>query len=242
MPVAPDDIARIDAATGQQVWLAMRTIPTPAPEHVCVHGNTVYGFEGSITTPKVLTAWDLDTGARRYSSAALPGDGDQEIPFTIAPDGTIYVKRDGAAGLLHAFVDNGNAITQRWAVPINFGGTVAQIGVGLDGSVYVPDGKPARAASTRSPAPRSIARSRSSPRPRSTRARDRRRRHDLLRNGGSADGRLYAVAPDLSVLWSEWWVGWCMEAPRSGRAGGSRLSGGGTFLRVYRRAWPGRPR
>jgi hypothetical protein len=64
------DIARVDAVTGQQVWLAPRTIPNTGAECLCVYGGTVYGFEGSIVTPKVLTAWDVETGLRKYSSAA----------------------------------------------------------------------------------------------------------------------------------------------------------------------------
>lgn len=241
MPVAPDDIARIDAATGQQVWLATRTIPNTGAEHVCVHNSTVYGFEGSITTPKVLTAWDLDTGARRYSSAALPGDGDQEIPFTVAPDGTIYVKRDGAAGLLHALVDNGSAITQRWAVPINFGGTVAQIGVGLDGSVYVPDGSQLVRLDplTGAELDRSVALvSSSTLNPRFAIGADG---TIYCGNGGSADGRLYAFAPDLSVLWSEAVGGMVYGSPALGQGGRLAVSGGGTFLRVYRPSSAGAP-
>jgi len=234
LPVAPDDIARLDAATGQPVWVAPRTIPNTGAEHVCVHGNTVYGFEGSIVTPKVLTAWDLDTGARKYSSAALAGDGDQEIPFSIAPDGTIYVKRDGAAGLLHALRDDGTAITQTWAGPVNFGGTVAQLGIGLDGSVYVPDGTqlvrldPATGLELDRSVPLVTS---STLNPRFCIGADG---TIYCGNGGSADGAIYALSPDLSVLWSAQVSSMVYGAPALGQGGHLAVSGGGTTLRVYR--------
>lgn len=234
LPVAPDDIARLDAATGQPVWVAPRIIPNTGAEHVCVHGNTVYGFEGSIVTPKVLTAWDLGTGARKYSSAALVGDGDQEIPFSIAPDGTIYVKRDGAAGALHALIDDGTAITQKWAVPINFSGTVAQLGIGLDGSVYVPDGTqlvrldPATGLEL----DRSAALvSSSTLNPRFCIGADGTL---YCGNGGSSDGAIFAFTPELTTLWSAQVSGMVYGGPALGQGGRLVVSGGGTTLRVYR--------
>ncbi len=234
LPVAPDDIARLDGATGQPVWVAPRIIPNTGAEHVCVHGNTVYGFEGSIVTPKVLTAWDLDTGARKYSSASLPGDGDQEIPFSVAPDGTIYVKRDGAAGMLHALVDDGTAITQKWAVPVNFGGTVAQLGIGLDGSVYVPDGPQLARLDPASglELDRSATLVTSSTlNPRFCIGADG---TVYCGNGGSADGAIFAFTPELAIIWSAQIGSMVYGGPALGQGGRLVVSGGGTTLRVYR--------
>ena len=56
----------------------------------------------------------LTTGALKYQSADLPGDGDQENDLVIGPDGTIYIARDG--GALHAFTDNGTGFTQKWSM------------------------------------------------------------------------------------------------------------------------------
>lgn len=232
LPVAGDDLARLDAATGAQVWLTPRTIPNTGAEHLCVHGSTVYGFEGSITTPKVLTAWDLETGAKKYSSAALPGDGDQEIPQTVAPDGTIYVRRDG--GLLYALTDTGTGIVQKWAVAVNAPSTVMQIAVGTDGSVYIPDGSQL----VRLDAATGLELDRSEPLvtslPFSPRFVIDAAGTVYCGNGGSGDGRLYCLTPDLQIVWSVAVGGMVYGGPAIGSGGRLAVAGNGTTLRVYR--------
>jgi len=106
-------VMRINNLTGDTVWTRYRIIPNTGAECMCVSGNTVYTFEGGITTPKRLMAIDINTGAIRYYSQSLPGDGDQEIPFSIGKDGTIYIVRDG--GELHALKDSGTGFIQLWS-------------------------------------------------------------------------------------------------------------------------------
>jgi hypothetical protein len=108
---------------------------------MCIYNNTVYAFEGTIISPKRVMALELSNGAIKYYSPSLPGDGDQEVPFTIGPNGTIYVIRDG--GKLHALRDNGSAIVEIWNYTTIPCSTVAwtQFGCGPDSTLYVPNGR-----------------------------------------------------------------------------------------------------
>lgn len=133
-------IMRINYLNGDTVWTNNRIIPNTGAECMCVSGSTLYALEGGITTPKKIIAIDINTGIIKYSSEALPGDGDQEIPFTVSRTGVVYIIRDG--GMLHALKDNGTGFTQLWArsVPQPVG-TYSQFAVGKDSSVYIPYGR-----------------------------------------------------------------------------------------------------
>lgn len=121
---------RINKTTGLAVWTNNYIIPVGPDGGYCLYGNTYYHWTGSIATPKQLIAIDVNTGATKYMSASLPGDGDQENDLCIGPDGTIYICRDG--GLLYAFRDNGTGFTQLWS---RSPGVVVR-GVGKDGTLY----------------------------------------------------------------------------------------------------------
>jgi PKD repeat protein len=105
---------RLDRKTGVPKWTNSYIIPVSPDGGFIVYGNTYYHWTGSIATPKKLIAIDINTGATKYMSDALPGDGDQENDLVIGPDGTIYIARDG--GSLHAFTDNGSGFTQKWTL------------------------------------------------------------------------------------------------------------------------------
>lgn len=121
---------RIDKVTGIAKWTNNYIIPVGPDGGYCLYGNTYYHWTGSIATPKQLIAIDVNTGATKYLSASLPGDGDQENDLCIGPDGTIYICRDG--GSLYAFRDNGSGFTQLWS---RSPGVVVR-GVGKDGTLY----------------------------------------------------------------------------------------------------------
>ncbi len=121
---------RINKNTGAARWTNNYIIPVGPDGGYCIYGNTYYHWTGSVVTPKTLIAIDLTTGATKYTSASLPGDGDQENDLCIGPDGTIYICRDG--GSLYAFKDNGTAFVQQW---VHTPGYVVK-GVGKDGSLY----------------------------------------------------------------------------------------------------------
>ncbi len=105
---------RIDRKTGIPKWTNNYTIPVAPDGGYVVYGNTYYHWTGTIVTPKKLIAIDINTGATKYQSSDLPGDGDQENDLVVGPDGTIYIARDG--GSLHAFMDNGSGFTQKWTL------------------------------------------------------------------------------------------------------------------------------
>jgi hypothetical protein len=133
-------IMRINHTNGDTIWTRYRIIPNTGAETMCLYGNTLYAWEGSLTTPKRIVAIDANTGVIKYYSSALPGDGDQEIPFSIGPNGTIYAVRDG--GLLYALKDNGTGFTQLWTFqPIGPMGTYSQFGAAQDSTVYIPSGR-----------------------------------------------------------------------------------------------------
>jgi PKD repeat protein len=121
---------RINKNTGTARWTNNYIIPVGPDGGFCVYGNTYYHWTGSVVTPKKLIAIDLTTGFTKYTSADLPGDGDQENDLCMGPDGTIYICRDG--GSLYAFRDNGSAFVQQW---VHTPGYVVK-GVGKDGSLY----------------------------------------------------------------------------------------------------------
>lgn len=121
---------RINKNTGVARWTNNYIIPVGPDGGFCIYGNTYYHWTGSIVTPKKLIAIDMNTGVTKYTSADLPGDGDQENDLCIGPDGTIYICRDG--GNLFAFKDNGTTFVQQW---VHTPGYVVK-GVGKDGSLY----------------------------------------------------------------------------------------------------------
>jgi hypothetical protein len=133
-------VMRINRFTGDTVWTNNRIIPNTGAECLVVSGKSVYAWQGSLTTPKTIIAIDTGTGVTRYSSIELPGDGDQEIPFTVSKNGVVYCIRDG--GLMYAIKDNGTALNILWSRPVLHPvGTYTQIGIGSDSSVYIPYGR-----------------------------------------------------------------------------------------------------
>lgn len=133
-------VMRINHLNGDTVWTRYRIIPNTGAECMCVYGNTLYTFEGGITTAKRVMAIDVNSGVIKYYSNSLPGDGDQEIPFSIGLNGDIYVVRDG--GNMHSLRDNGSGFSERWNVPLRGNtGTYSQFGISSDSSVYIPSGK-----------------------------------------------------------------------------------------------------
>lgn len=133
-------VMRINHITGDTVWTRYRIIPNTGAECMCIYDSTVYTFEGGLTTPKRLMAIDIETGSVKYYSVTLPGDGDQEIPFSIGKDGTIYVVRDG--GGLHALRDTGNGFIQLWVRSLPGAvGTYSTFGILSDDDVLIGAGR-----------------------------------------------------------------------------------------------------
>jgi hypothetical protein len=227
-------LIRVNHLTGTTVWAVNRPLPNTGAEALAASGNKVYGWKGYINTDKLLTAWNMETGAELYS-IALPGDGDQEIPHIVGPDGTIYLKRDG--GLLYAIQDNGSGFSIRWTHGTTGAQTYSQWGVGLDGSLYVPDGISIVRldAATGNELYRSPALITTSA---TLNARITVGANWTLYvcNGGYADGAVYALSPDLQILWSDPIYAITYGGPAMGMGGTLAVSGGSDILKVYQTA------
>jgi len=130
-------ILRLNQLTGDTVWTCHRLIPNTGAEGMCVWGDYLFGWRGAINTPKRIVAVELVSGRIVDSSAALAGDGDQELPFSIGRDGTIFCQRDG--GTLHALAYTDSGFVELWNQPSG-GGVSMNFGVGPDSTLYVPRG------------------------------------------------------------------------------------------------------
>jgi outer membrane protein assembly factor BamB len=132
-----NSVVRIDRDTGLTVWETPRFCPTTGGCDAVVSNGRVYCFEPGVNGP-VITAFDLDTGMRRYSSAGLGGGFFQQIAPFAGPDGTIYAPRsenNATEDYLFALEDTGSGFHERWRVPMGYV-PFASHGIGPDGSVY----------------------------------------------------------------------------------------------------------
>jgi outer membrane protein assembly factor BamB len=232
VPTTGNDLALVDHIDGSMIWHAERTIPNTGAEGTCIRGDRVYGWEGAINTPKTVTVWDAKTGAHLYSSAGLAGDGDQEVPLVIGPDGMVYAKRDG--GLLTALRDTGEGFIQEWVSPLGHVTYSGHLGVGLDGSVYIADDSslarldPLTGVEIDRSAPLVV-----------TSTLNPRLVIDAggtlyVGNSGSTDGRLYALAPDLTEIWSLPVPGLTRGGPAMGHFGTLVVAGNDFNLKAFR--------
>jgi hypothetical protein len=229
-------IVRINHVDGSTVWKTPRTIPNTGAESLARYGDRLYGFEGAINTPKKLVAYDAATGNKLYETPGLPGDGDQEVPLMVGPDGKIYVIRDGT-GVILAFVDYGAQILLQWSAPTgtasNGVGTWAQFGAGVYGSVYFVDTDnqslkrldPDAGGLLHTSIPLA-----SDIHPRITVGTNGTL---YVSTGTASDGKLYALTPDLKVIWKESFPYNYYSGPALGEDGYLAMAGNGIRLKVY---------
>lgn len=236
-------ILRIDRATGDTVWSTPRTCPTTDGCSAAVFGDRAYIWEASPTGPKV-TAVDLVTGQKLYSSLPIGGGFIRQLGLMVGPDGMVYAPRtqnNPLTDFFVAFQDTGAALVQQWSVPMGYT-PFASFGVGPDGSVYAYDADnrviridpeagmvinmsiPLRdAAEVSVPARIAIG-------------------ADgviYVTNGGFADGRLYSFNADLSFRWSVAVPNVNVGGPALGECGTLVVCGTGTDVRAYRTPCPG---
>ncbi|RPI18004.1 MAG: T9SS C-terminal target domain-containing protein [Ignavibacteriae bacterium] len=228
-------IMRINHTNGDTVWTKYRIIPNTGAETMCLYGNTLYTWEGSLVTPKRIAAFDANTGAIKYYSAALPGDGDQEIPFSIGPNGTIYAIRDG--GLLYALKDNGTGFNQLWTYqPVTPLGTYSQFGAGRDSTVYIPSGRRILHFNHQTGAVLDSSEELSSSgyiNPRITVGADGKL---YVGNGASvpSDGKVFCLSSNLQTIWSVPLAYNYYSGPALGTNGILVVNGNGTNIIAYR--------
>jgi len=230
-------LERIDATTGGRVWRTPRTSPTSGGSEAAVFGARAYLWEASGTGPKI-SVFNIETGARLYSSRGIGGGFVQQVSPFVGPDGTIYAPRtqnNPVSDSLVAFEDNGSALVELWRVPLGFV-AFATFGIGPDGSVYSYS--------------REMRVLRLDPATGETLDSSEVIQSDFyqprmavdtagvvfLTNGGFSQGRLYSFDANLQALWDEDFPNVNIGSPAIGRGGHMIVCGTGTDVRC----WAGR--
>ncbi len=234
------NIMRIDAATGATIWSTTRSSPTSNGSEVTVSGNIGYAWEASGQGPKII-AFNLENGARLYSSPAVsPGLAQQVAPF-VGPDGTVYATRtqnNPATDFLVAYVDIDTALEEKWRVPLGYV-PFSSFGAGPDGSVYSYSrtNRVIRIDATNGtildssevilldfPSHPRIAIDANG--------------ILYITNGGFTNGALYSFNPDLSLRWSSPIPNVNIGGPAIGQGGILVVCGIGTDVRAYQGSTP----
>ncbi len=110
----------LNRETGEVLWTNQNLYAVTPNETKASYNDHLYMITGAINQPIKLVAVDMRTGENLYYSEELPGDGDQEGPLAVGPDGTIFFCRDG--GDLYAVIDNGSGFDILWThTPISEG-------------------------------------------------------------------------------------------------------------------------
>jgi outer membrane protein assembly factor BamB len=243
-----DRLIRMNATTGNDVWTVPRTCPSSDGCHAIVVGATIYIWEAGAQGP-VVTAFDLATGARRYSSPAVAGGFVQQCGLFAGPDGAIYAPRmqnNPATDFLVAYTDTGAGFTERWRIPLGYV-PFASFGVGPDGSVYSyttthPSGSDAVITIHRlSPADGSTINSSAdllADFPVEPRMAIEASGIIYFTNGGFSRGRVYSFNPDLTERWDTPVTNAGLGGPIIAGGGTMVLTGTGTDIRAYRSAIP----
>jgi outer membrane protein assembly factor BamB len=205
-----------------------------------VFGDRAYIWEASPEGP-VVTALDVNSGAKLYSSEGIGGGYIQQVGMLVGPEGTVYAPRtqnNPVTDFFVAFEDTGSALIERWSVPMGYT-PFASFGVGPDGSVYTYSADkeiirldpetgavldtsiPLRAAGEITLAARIAIAS-----------------DGILyvTNGGFADGELFSFDPDLTLRWSVPIVNVNVGGPALGPCGVLIVCGIGTDVRAYQTA------
>jgi outer membrane protein assembly factor BamB len=230
-----NSVVRIDKVTGGTVWETPRSCPSSGGCDSAVFGDRVYVWEASAQGPKV-TAFDLSSGARLYSSPGIGGGFVQQLGLFVGPDGTVYAPRSQSNVLSDFFVsmtDTGGGFVENWRVPMGFV-PFASHGVGPDGSVYSYDASnrvvrldPANGnvLDTSAALPINF--------PMAPRMAIDAAGRVYLTNGGFSQGRVFCFEPDLAPVWSEAVVNVNVGGPALGEGGVLVVCGTGTDVRAY---------
>ncbi len=231
-----DSVMRIEQADGTTVWSTPRISPTSNGSQVAVHGNRVYLWEASPQGPKV-TAFDLTTGQRLYSSPAAGAGFIQQVGLQVGPDGTVYAPRtqnNPATDFLVAYTDNGSALTEQWRSPLGYV-PFASFGFAPDGSVMSYsrsleilrlDPATGGVLDTSQPLPINF--------PCQPRMAVDGGGNVYVTNGGFSQGKLIALNPDLSPRWSTDVPNVNLGGPVLAGDGILVICGVGTDIRAFR--------
>jgi outer membrane protein assembly factor BamB len=230
-----NSVRRIDRTDGSTVWDEPRTCPSSDGCSAAVFGDRVYIWEASGSGPKV-TAFDLSSGARLYSSAGFGGLV-QQLGLLVGPDGTVYAPRTQNNVVTDFFIaleDTGAALVEKWRVPLGYV-PFSSYGIGPDGSVY--SYTPSLEVVRLDPANGDTL-NLSMPIPHDFPAEPRMAIDSegkiYLTNGSFDQGRLFSFNADLTLRWSEDVFRVNLGGPVLGMHGTLVVCGTGTNVRAYR--------
>lgn len=237
-------LLRLDRDTGDTVWETPRTCPTSNGCEAAVFGDTVYIWEASPDGP-VVSAFDLGTGAYKYSSEGIGGGFIQQLALFVGPDGTVYAPRsqnNPISDRYVAFTDTGGGFEIKWSTPDIGFIPFATHAIGPDGSIYTYETDVSAGELTirrRDPADGSVMDSTTRPLPTSDVAPSPRMAIDangiiFLTNGGFPNGAFISLNPDLTERWTEPIVNVNIGGPAIGSNGTIVVTGVGTDVRAYR--------
>lgn len=245
MAIAPDGdlvtsggrgLIRINFEDGATVWDTARTYPSSDSGAAAIGNGRVYAWEQTGQGPRV-SAFDLGTGVRLYSTAGLSGLT-QQATLLVGPDGTVYAPRqqgNPATDYFIALQDTGMALVETWRYPFG-GGAFTSYGVGPDGTVYTYSRANPKTVVRLDPAT-GLVLNESMPIPadffQGRMAIDAAGRV-FLTNGAFSNGAVYSFNPDLSLRWSEPIANVNQGGPTLGRDGTLVVAGVGTDVRAYR--------
>lgn len=236
-----NSILRIDRTDGSTVWQSTRSCPTSNGAQASVYGDRAYIWEASPYGP-VVTAFDLATGARLYSSEALSAGLIQQLGLMCGPDGTIYAPRsmnNATTDYFVALTDTGTEFVEKWRYPMCYA-PFASFCVGPDGLVFAYSRNFTVVAldpATGSVAHESIAIPHGTTF--SARIAVDGRGWVYLTNGGFENGELFVFQPDLTLAWSDPLTGVNLGGPVLADDGTLVVCGSGTDLRAYRASTSG---
>jgi outer membrane protein assembly factor BamB len=238
-------LMRLDRETGDTVWNVARSCPTSNGCEAAVYGDTAYIWQASGGGP-IVSAFDVATGAFKYSSAGIGGGFVQQLSLFVGPDGTVYaprVQNNEQTDQFVAFEDTGAGFEIKWSTPDIGFIPFATHAIGPDGSVYtyetdVPAGE--MVIRRRDPETGAVIDS-SDVLPTSDVAPSPRMAIDakgtiFVTNGGFPNGALISLNADLSKRWMEPVQNVNIGGPALGSNGTLVVTGVGTDVRAYRDA------
>ncbi|MFO7676493.1 MAG: PQQ-binding-like beta-propeller repeat protein [bacterium] len=228
-------LARYDRLTGDTVWTCARPIPNSGAECVGVSDGFVYAWMGAgINRPKYLIAIDAATGVITDTTPELPGDGDQEMPFSVGPGRVVYCQRDG--GRFHAFRHTDTGFVELWNADPFGASPWMNYGIAPDSTLLVPRGRrllrlDQHTGAVLDSSPELTAGDALAPRV----AVDR---HGwvYLATGVNAGGGTWCLSPELDSAWFEPMTSSYYTGPAIGMHGITVVSGPGTTIRAWQPA------
>jgi outer membrane protein assembly factor BamB len=247
---ATNELLRIRATDGGTVWRLPRSVPSSNGQDAVVVGDRAYIWEAGLSGP-VVTAFDIEAGARLYSSPPVSGGLVQQAALFAGPDGTIYAPRmqnNPVTDFFVAYDDTGNGLVERWRAPMGYTPFATHVvaGLGLDSSVYtydtVRDGSLAHLTIRRRRASDGMVLNSSAPIvcdfPAGPRMSVDAGGVLYLTNGSFANGGLWSLNPDLSVRWNVPVANVNTGGPMLCRGGVLVVSGIGSNVVAYRTEGP----